>query len=107
MDTWLLTCTGSQVAPLSVLEKISRGVMVNNVLGGPTVIARLWISGSVTPLVTASHVLPPSLLCRTPSTSIPAQMCLWSTVSTTRAFTLGMPTLGHSSAIDTGSFPQG
>src|SRR2546425_624797 len=36
MDTWLLTCTGSQLAPLSVLEKISRGVMVNNVLGGPT-----------------------------------------------------------------------
>src|SRR6516162_1853908 len=97
MDTWLLTCTGSQVAPLSVLEKISRGVMVNNVFGGPTVMARLWMSGSVTPLVTTSHVFPPSLLCRTPSTSRPAQMCWWSTGSTTRAVTLGMPTLGHSS----------
>src|SRR5215471_958095 len=42
METWLLTCTGSQVAPLSVLEKISRGVIVNNVFGGPTVMARLW-----------------------------------------------------------------
>src|SRR3984893_5403599 len=90
MDTWLLTCTGSQVAPLSVLEKISRGVMVNNVFGGPTVMARLWMSGSVTPLVTTSHVLPPSLLCRTPSTSRPAQMCWWSTGSTTRAVTLGV-----------------
>src|SRR5215469_12648188 len=73
----------SQVAPLSVLEKISRGVMVNNVFGGPTVMARLWMSESVTPLVTTSHVLPPSLLCRTPSTSRPAQMCWWSTGSTT------------------------
>src|SRR6476660_8364594 len=90
MDTWLLTCPGSQVAPLSVLEKISRGVMVNNVFGGPTVMARLWMSGSVTPLVTTSHVLPPSLLCRTPSTSRPAQMCWWSTGSTTRAVTLGL-----------------
>jgi hypothetical protein len=27
----------------------------------PTVMARLWMSGSVTPLVTTSHVLPPSL----------------------------------------------
>src|SRR5580704_12825327 len=106
MDTWLLTCTGSQVAPLSVLEKISRGVMVNNVFGGPTVMARLWMSGSVTPLVTTSHVLPPSLLCRTPSTSRPAQMCWWSTGSTTRAVTLGMPTLGHSSAICTDSLSQ-
>ena len=34
-----------------MLEKISRGVMVNNVFGGPTVMARLWMSGSVTPLV--------------------------------------------------------
>src|SRR5215471_1910552 len=83
MDTWPLTCTASQVAPLSVLEKISRGVMVNNVFGGPIVMARLWMSGSVTPLVTTSHVLPPSLLCRTPSTSRPAQMCWWSTGSTT------------------------
>src|SRR5205807_2093127 len=106
MDTWLLTCTGSQVAPLSVLEKISRGVMVNNVFGGPTVMARLWMSGSVTPLVTTSHVLPPSLLCRTPSTSRPAQMCWWSTGSTTRVVTLGMPTLGHSSAICTDSLSQ-
>src|SRR6516162_1959487 len=106
MDTWLLTCTGSQVVPLSVLEKISRGVMVNNVFGGPTVMARLWMSGSVTPLVTTSHVLPPSLLCRTPSTSRPAQMCWWSTGSTTRAVTLGMPTLGHSSAICTDSLSQ-
>ena len=40
IDTWLLTCTASQVAPLSVLEKISRGVMVNNVFGGPTVMTR-------------------------------------------------------------------
>src|SRR5260370_35220046 len=85
MDTWLLTCTGSQVAPLSVLEKISRGVMVNNVFGGPTVMARLWMSGSVTPLVTTSHVLPPSLLWRTPSTSRPARMCCGSTGSTTRS----------------------
>src|SRR5499427_8070987 len=106
MDTWLLTFTGSQVAPLSVLEKISRGVMVNNVFGGPTVMARLWMSGSVTPLVTTAHVLPPSLLCRTPSTSRPAQMCWWSTGSTTRAVTLGMPTLGHSSAICTDSLSQ-
>ena len=68
--------------------------------------ARLWMSGSVTPLVTTSHVLPPSLLCRTPSTSRPAQMCWWSTGSTTRAVTLGMPTLGHSSAICTDSLSQ-
>src|SRR6516162_9991021 len=27
--------------------------------------ARLWMSGSVTPLVTTSHVFAPSLLCRT------------------------------------------
>src|SRR6266568_4883069 len=96
MDTWLLTCTGSQVAPLSVLEKISRGVMVNSVLGGPTVIARLWMSGSVTPLVTASHVLPPSLERNSAEGLVPAKIMLGSTGSMARA-QMGISFMGESS----------
>ena len=86
-----VTCTGSQVAPLSVLEKISRGVMVNNVLGGPTVIARLWMSGSVTPLVTASRLAVLAVPHAVHFDTGPDVR--WSTGSTSRAVTLGMPTL--------------
>ena len=70
------------------------------------VTAMWWMSGSVIPAYTVSQVSPPSLLCRTPSTSIPAQTLLWSTGSTTRAVTLGTTTLGHSSTRSTLSFSQ-
>ena len=49
---------------------------------------------------------PPSVLRRTPSTSMPAQTTRWSVGSTLSAVTRGMRTLGQSSAISAGSFCQ-
>ena len=51
---------------------------------------------------TRLQVSPPSALCRSPSTSIPAQMLLGLAGSIAKPVIRGTPTAGHSSAMSTG-----
>ena len=89
-----------------MLVKTSSLTTTKTVLGGPDVTATLWTSGLSIAPSSADHVSPPSVLRRTPSTSIPTQTLRRSSGSMAIPVTLGVPTAGHVSTTSHGRRSQ-
>jgi len=98
--------TASQVSPSSALVSTSLLTTTITVFGGPGVTVTLCASGLSIAPSSETQVSPPSVLCRTSSTSIDTHTLRWSSGSMAMPVTRGVPTAGHSATTSTGRCSQ-